>query len=84
MTIFTSPQDANGARQAPPVSLVKVPEALGVTVTSARPETKPTAPIIRTDIPKRRPHGIALQAAAHARRVEMLKRVMHEVAEGGV
>ena len=63
MTIFTSPQDANGARQAPPVSLVHVP---GVAVTSARPETKPTAPIIRNPILAQR-----LVAAAQRRFAKM-------------
>lgn len=64
--ILASPQDANGARQAPPVSLVKVPEALGVTVTSARPETAPTQPTIRNPILAQR-----LVAAAQRRFAKM-------------
>jgi hypothetical protein len=64
-----------------PVSLKRVP---GVTITSDRPETAPTLPTIRTATPRRNPTGIALQAAATRRRVEMLKQAMHEVAEGGV
>jgi hypothetical protein len=79
--ILTTHQDANGGRQPPTVSLRRVP---GVTVTSARPETAPTAPTIRTATQRRNPTGIALQAAANSRRVEMLMRAMHEVAEGGV
>ena len=45
--ILPTHQDANGARQAPTVSLPYVP---GVTVTSARPETAPTQPTIRNPI----------------------------------
>jgi hypothetical protein len=79
--ILSTYQDAAGSRQSPRPTLAHVP---GVTVTSARPETDPTQPTIRTATRSRNPTGIALQAASHARRVEWVKLALHEIAEGGL
>ena len=64
------------------VTLPDIPVPLGVVVTTDRSDTEPRQPIIRHDAPTRRPHGIALQAAA-LRRVEWVRAALAEVREAG-
>ena len=61
---------------------VTLPHIPGVVVTTDRSDTDPRQPIIRHDAPTRRPHGIALQAAA-LRRVEWVRAALAEVREAG-
>jgi hypothetical protein len=73
---LTKPQDAT-FRIPPRPTLAHVP---GVTVTADRRETDPTLPVIRSDKPARRPHGIALQAAA-LQRAQWVREALQEVRE---
>ena len=59
---------------------ISLPTVPGVTITADRSETEPTLPVIRSNKPKQRPHGIALQAAA-LRRAQWVREALQEVRE---
>jgi len=59
---------------------VTLPTIPGLTITTARDETQPRQPAIRRK--RRNPTGVALEAAAAARKLEWLRYALHDLAEG--
>ena len=77
--ILSTSQDAQGGRPAPRPTLAHVP---GITITPERPETAPTAPIIRANRRKVSPGGVAIVAAAQ-RRLGWVRDALEEAREAG-